>query len=177
MLTPTDAVIASLSKIPDSLIQPSNTNGMGPKSGDGFGGEKNPLSVHHSTFLYHGYFPTEHYSHCRCQSGQGIRKCACPSWWPLRFQSRVLTWLALGATIVILQSGMKQPGNWDCSSHTKGEEIMVVQKGFFATALTSSSVRPRLEATGNHEIEKALAGVSAEVGESSCYHVARCVIS
>lgn len=51
MLTLNDAVIASFGSPPDALTQTSNTNGMGPNGGNGFGGEKSPLSVYSSTVL------------------------------------------------------------------------------------------------------------------------------
>lgn len=131
-------------------------------------------------FVCHGYFHTEQYSHHRCQSGQGIRKCACPSWWSLRCQSQVLTWFALGAPIVIMQSESEMdnpPGHRNYSPQTRVEETVVVQKGFFTAALTSLSVYPRPKAAGEEKIDKIPGGLSSEVEESSSYHIARCVAS
>lgn len=65
----------------------------------------------------------------------------------------------------------------NCFPRTEIEETVVVQKRFFTTAFTWLSVHPRPEAAGNSKVEKVGAGLSTEVGESSSYHLARCVVS
>lgn len=129
-------------------------------------------------FFCHGYFHTKKYSHFRYQSREGFRKCACPSRWSLRCLCHVLNRLALGAAIAMvrLETNMSL-GHWDCSPPTRTGETAVVQKSNFTAMRRSLNVQPRPEAAGKSEIERVLAGLSSEVGESSAYHPARCVVT
>ena len=80
--------------------------------------------------------------------------------------------------IGILQLEMDKPMDhrkWFPQTGIK--ETVMAQKRFFTTAFTSLSVHPRPEAAGKCKVEKVGARLSSEVGESSSYHLARCVVS
>ncbi|MCJ1429228.1 hypothetical protein MMC29_007141 [Sticta canariensis] len=78
--------------------------------------------------------------------------------------------------IGILQLEMdKLMDHRDCFPQTGIEGTVVGQKKFSTTACSSLSVHPGPEAAGKSKVEKVGAGLSTEVGESSSYHLARCV--
>lgn len=80
--------------------------------------------------------------------------------------------------IGILQLEMDKPlEHGKCFPQTGIEKTVEVQKRVSTTAFTSLSVDPRPEVAGKSKVEKVRARVSAEVEESSSYHVARCVVS